>query len=421
MQKVLLLLMLGMFGMNALIAQSSEELKRQQAAIQNEINQLKKLVSEAQKNTKAGLTQLNLIKNQIALRERSIRNISSQIDNIQRDISLSNKEIQQLENDVKNLKEEYAKSVVYAYKNRNNYDFLNFIFSSTSVNDAIKRIEYLKSYRKHRELQSEALKEKQVELKQKIASLEKVKEEKDEILKKQEVEKQSLVGERREKDNIVSKLRGREKELNSELKKKQDADKRLKSAINAAINREVKLAQEAERKRLAAANKNNNTTTKPATNTGAPAKKESVFESTPEALALSGSFEANKGKMKWPLDQATVKVPYGIYNVEGTSLKGNNPGITLETVKNAPVKAIYEGVVSSVFEIEDQWAIMIKHGKFFTVYSGLSSSSVSVGEKVSIGKVIGNAGSNADGNGEIEFLIYNEKQNVNPTTWLNRR
>ncbi|WP_126973029.1 murein hydrolase activator EnvC family protein [Gynurincola endophyticus] len=427
-QKLLLLLMLGVLGYNVSVAQSSDELKRQQAAIQDEINQLKKQITEAQKNTKAGLGQLNLIKNQIALREKSIRNISAQIDNIQKDISSSNGEIVQLEKDVAQLKQEYAKSVVYAYKNRNNYDFLNFIFSAPSVNDALKRIEYLKSYRKHRELQSEALQEKQSLLKDKIASLEKVKLEKDEILKKQETEKNSLLGERKEKDAIVASLRGREKELNTELKKKQDADKRLKSAINAAINREVKLAQEEARKKEELAKKNNaannnkpnnttTTTTKPATtNTSA-----SVFESTPEALALSGNFEGNKGKMRWPLDQATVKVPFGIYNVEGTKLQGNNPGLTFETVKNGAVKAIFEGVVSSVFEIEGQWAIMIKHGKYFTVYSGLSTSSVAVGDKVTGGKVLGTAGTNADGNGEIEFLIYEERKNVNPGLWLNKR
>lgn len=431
-KKVLLLFVLGMCWNASLFAQSSAELKRQQNAIQDEINQLKKMVSEAQKNTKAGLTQLNLIKKQIRLREQAIRNISSQIDQIQRDISNSNKEIADLEKEVGVLKEDYAKSIVYAYKNRNNYDFLNFIFSATSVNDALKRIEYLKSYRKHRELQSQALKEKQVLLKDKIASLEKVREEKDEILRKQENEKKELDSERKVKDNIVSQLKGRENELNKELKRKQEADRRLKSAITAAINREVKLAEERRKKEEEAARKReeanrnntattpkNNTTTKPAETK--PATKESVFESTPESIALSGNFEGNRGKMRWPLDQASVKVPFGIYNVEGTKLQGNNPGITLETVKNAPVKAIFEGVVSSVFEIEDQWAIMIKHGKYFTVYSGLSSSSVKVGDNVPTGKVIGTAGANDDGNGEIEFLIYNEKQNVNPSLWLSRR
>lgn len=428
-QKLLLLLMLGMLGYNVSVAQSSEELKRQQAAIQDEINQLKKQITQAQKNTKAGLGQLNLIKNQIALREKSIRNISAQIDNIQKDISSSNEEIVQLEKDVALLKQEYAKSVVYAYKNRNNYDFLNFIFSAPSVNDALKRIEYLKSYRKHRELQSEALKEKQSLLKDKIASLEKVKLEKDEILKKQETEKLSLLDERKEKDAIVAGLRGREKELNTELKKKQDADKRLKSAINAAINREVKLAQEEARRKEELARKNNaannnkpnNTTSSTATKPATGNSSASVFENTPEALALSGSFEGNKGKMRWPLDQATVKVPFGIYIVEGTKLQGNNPGLTFETVKNAAVKAIFDGVVSSVFEIEGQWAIMIKHGKYFTVYSGLSTSSVAVGDKVTSGKVLGSAGTNADGNGEIEFLIYEERKNVNPGLWLNKR
>ncbi len=404
-------------------AQSSQELKQQQAEIQKDIADLKQQLSEAQKNTKAGLGQLNIILNQIRLREKSIANINAQINNIQRDINQSRAEIDELKKNVEALKEDYAKSVVYAYKNRNNYDFLNFIFAAASVNDALKRIEYLKSYRKYRETQAIELREKQQLLQEKISELEKIRMQQDEILRQQEQEKQKLVTERKDKDAIVARLRQQESQISKELKKKQDTDNKLKSAINVAINREIKLAQQraAESEKASAAT-NNNTPSNNTSGGGTPARSSgSVFEKTPEGMAMTGNFENNKGKMPWPAEKATVKLPYGIYTVEGTSLRGNNPGLTIETVKNAPVKVVFDGVVSSVFEIDGLWGVMVLHGKYFSVYSGLSTASVSAGDRLTTGKVIGTAGSNADGNGEFEFLIYDEHKNLNPSLWLMKR
>ena len=82
---------------------------------------------------------------------------------------------------------------------------------------------------------------------------------------------------------------------------------------------------------------------------------------------------------------------------------------------------MYDGEVTTVFDIEGQWAVMIQHGKYFTVYSNLASASVSKGQKVSIGQTLGRAGSNDDGNGEVEFIIMLEKSNQNPETWLRKR
>src|SRR6476469_7632167 len=61
--------------------------------------------------------------------------------------------------------------MVYSYMNRNNYDYLNFIFSASSFNDAIKRITYLKSYRTYREMQGENISRTQKLLQQRINEL----------------------------------------------------------------------------------------------------------------------------------------------------------------------------------------------------------------------------------------------------------
>lgn len=411
---------------------SSEELKRKQAEIQREIDDLRRTLNDTKRNKKAGLGQLAMVQKKLRLREQAIGNINEQINIIQGTIGKSREEIDRLKTELDTLKAQYAKSIVYAYKNRSNYDFLNFIFSAASFNDALRRIEYLRSYRLYREEQAATIKNTQQLLQTKIAGLESSRKEKDAVLQKQEKQKQELESEKKEKNEILSKLKAREKEISKELTAKQKADAKLKTAIRVAIDREIRIArqkamEEAKAKEAAAAAANaNKTATEPANNTVAAApkkevKKESVFESTPEGIRLSGSFETNRGRMPWPVDKGNVKIHFGRYSIEGTKLYGNNPGITVETEPGAPVKAVFEGEVSRIFDIEGNWSVLVRHGKYFTVYSNLTSVSVAKDQKVTAGQMLGRAGSNNDGNGEIEFLLMQENRNLDPESWIRRR
>ncbi|RYY24220.1 MAG: hypothetical protein EOO04_13375 [Chitinophagaceae bacterium] len=419
------------------MGQGSDELKKKQAEIQREIDDLRKTLDATKKNKKAGLGQLSMIQKKIRLREQAIGNISEQIDMIQGNISKSRNEINRLKAELDTLKIQYEKSVVYAYKNRSNYDFLNFIFSASNFNDALKRVQYLKSYRTYREEQAENILNTQQVLVQKINGLETTRKQKDEVLQKQEKEKLVLVSEKREKDEIVSKLKARENELNKELSSKKKADAKIRSAVKAAINREIRLAQQKaleEEKRIkaaaAAAPKNdvakNNAPSGNAANIAKePAKKaekpKSVLESTPEGKIISDKFEGNKGKLPWPVDRGSIKLHFGIFKVPDSKITGNNPGLTIETEVGSTVKAVFDGEVVSVFNIEGGSGVVVSHGKYFTAYYNLSSVSVNKGEQIKRSQTLGKANANDDGVGEIEFLLMLERDNINPEAWLQRR
>lgn len=269
----------------------------------------------------------------------------------------------------------------------------------------------------------------------------------------QEKEKVVLVEERKEKDEIVSKLKARERELNKELSDKQRADKKLRDGIMAAIRREAEKARaEAKRRekeeaalaaKRAAAEKaaaaeraaaekssasekasttNPNTT---AATTTAPkpavAKPKSVFEATPEGVLLSDNFEKNRGKLPWPVDKGQIKIHFGPYKVPEIGVTGNNPGLTLETEEGAPVKAVFDGEVISVFEVDGSSAVFVRHGKYFTTYSNLNGVSVSRNQHVKAGQVLGRASTNGEGNGEIEFVLMQDTRNLDPEPWIRRR
>jgi len=394
---------------------NSDELKKQQADIQREIDELRNVLKDTKKNTKAGLMQLEMVQKKLRLREKAIGNINQQINIIEGTISKSKNEVSHLQNELDTLKIQYAKSVVYAYKNRNTYDFLNFIFSAPSFNDALRRIEYLRSYRQYRENQAIAITSTRKLLAQKIGGLESTRKEKDEVLQKQQKQRGDLEDEKKEKKDILKDLKTHEKEITKQLTDKQKTDQKLRLAINAAIQRQINIAQ----KDVAFEPKTGTVNRTATNNSGRKDASKSVFDATPEDIRISAGFEMQKGRLPWPIDNGMIKIHFGLYKIEGLdNIRNNNTGLTLETEAGAAVKAVFEGQVSSVFSVDGKWTVLVRHGKYFTTYSDLSTVSVSRNDKVTAGQVLGKAGTNDSGSGEIDFILLQEKKNLDPEKWI---
>jgi len=400
------------------------DLEKERADIQRQIEDVRKSLDETKKNRKETLGQLALLQRKLKLRERAIRNVNQQINVIDAEVNQSWREILRLRRELDTLKMQYEKSVVYVYKNRSNYDFLNFIFSATSFNDALRRVEYLRSYRAYREQQADNIRHTQDQLNQRLSGLKVHRDEKNLVLKTENNEREQLVGEKKEKDAVASKLRSREKELSKDLAAKQKQDARLRSAITAAIRREIDAATKRQQSLARTESPKSNTETannNTAANTRTTSSKTmSVLDASPEGKLLSDNFEKNKHKLPWPVESGNVTMEYGPQHVlEGTELIYNNQGITIETKAGASVKAVFDGEVSSVLSIGEASAVIIRHGKYFTTYSGLSSISVSKGEQVRTGQSLGRMAEKADGLGELEFMITNDKNaNLSPRQWL---
>src|SRR6201985_178797 len=181
----LLLIMIGRLAAQQPPAQNRADLEKERAAIQKEIEDVKRTLDETHKNKKETLGQLALLQRRLKLRESPIRNINTQLNVIQGDMNESWREILKLRNELDTLRIQYAQSIVFAYKNRSSYDFLNFIFSATTFNDAYRRVEYLKSYRAYREERAENIRNTQLLLQSKIDGLKVSRQEKDQVMKKQ--------------------------------------------------------------------------------------------------------------------------------------------------------------------------------------------------------------------------------------------
>ncbi|MFZ9661887.1 MAG: murein hydrolase activator EnvC family protein, partial [Chitinophagaceae bacterium] len=226
MQKIILLLITTFCFIHA-IGQSRDELERKRKEIQQEIAELQRDQSSLQKDKKASLRQLSLIQSKIKKRYAVINNINTQVRLIDNNIFSNNREIYRLRKQIDTLKDQYARTVVYAYQNRSNYDMINFLFSSINFNDAIRRIQYLKSYRGYRQDQVENIKKTQELLKEKINTLIANKQEKSQVLQEQTKEMKNLEEEKNEQSSYVAKLKAREKELLKELSSKRNLDRSI--------------------------------------------------------------------------------------------------------------------------------------------------------------------------------------------------
>jgi peptidoglycan hydrolase CwlO-like protein len=184
MHKFFLIAGLLLFCFAGVIAQngSKDELQKQRQQLKKEIEETERMLNETRSTTKVNVGQLNTINKRINLQDNVIENITGQLRFIETDIAKSTREVNKLAKVLDTLKQEYAKSMVYSYMNRNNYDYLNFIFSASSFNDAIKRITYLKSYRTFREMQGENISRTQKLLQQRINELSGNKQKKNQVL-----------------------------------------------------------------------------------------------------------------------------------------------------------------------------------------------------------------------------------------------
>jgi septal ring factor EnvC (AmiA/AmiB activator) len=373
------------------------------------------------------VSQYNLLDRKIKLQNRYIANINKELRLIDDGIYMSNVEIYRLSRQLDTLKAQYARSVVYAYKNRSSYDFLNFIFSANSFNDAIKRIAYLKSYRSYREQQVNTIKETQVKIARRKEEQIVKKGEKDVALKNQTEQVNVLGGQKKEKDAILANLKSKEKDFEKQLAAKKKRDRDLKNAIDAIIKKVI----DAERKKASVETSKN---TKPDIPV-APGTPGNTIKTKPESektivafnseadVKLNTGFEMNRGKIPWPVDQGYVCTHFGTYQIENTKLKGDNAGVTICTSKpGETVKSVFDGEVVGIHNMGDAVMVVIRHGKYFTAYGNLSSVSTSKGATIKTGQSIGKVGADEDdgAGGKLEFLLMIENKNVNPELWLRK-
>lgn len=418
-----------------LSAQSSrliKELESKRGELQKQIADTESLLKNTKKDVGSQLNSLASLTGQIEERKRYILAINKDVEALERELNALNRQLRTLQRDLQDKKKKYESSVQYLYRNKSIEEKLMFIFSAKDLGQTYRRLRYVREYATYQRLQGEEILKKQEQIRKKRAELQQVKSAKENLLKEREGEKQKLEDQEKEKRQLVASLQKKQKGLQSEVNKKRREANQLNARIDKLIAEEIerarKRAAEEARREAAARKKAEAKEGKAATAPAGAAKKKAepleTYSLSKADRELSGNFASNRGKLPMPISGPYIITSrYGQYAVEGLrNVKLDNKGIDIQGKPGAQARAIFDGKVAAVFQLNGLFNVLIRHGNYISVYCNLSSASVKSGDSVKTRQSIGQVFSDASDNGRtvLHFQLRKEKEKLNPEPWLNR-
>jgi septal ring factor EnvC (AmiA/AmiB activator) len=375
-----------------LSAQTKAELEAKRSATLNEITYVDNLLKSTARRKEESMNEVKIIGKRLNLRESVIRGMRDEINLLDTRIGLNNLAMNMMEKDLVDLKNDYARAVINSYKSQKENPELVYILSAKDFNQGYKRLKYLQQVTKFRRKEAEII----MELKDQIqntrerlqADLSKL----SDLKSKEEQQKSLLQSEQEKKQIMVQTLSKKEKQLQKELEeKKRIADK---------IEKEIARIIENER------------------------KKAVKTENTPEQKLIGENFAENKGRLPWPVEKGIITGQFGVQKHAVLKyVTVNNIGIEITSLGETPVRSVFKGVVANVFSIQGgNMAIIIRHGKYLTVYQNIVDLKVKPGDKVDTKQELGNVFCEKEnGNKSIlQFMICEEREKLDPEAWISK-
>ncbi len=407
----IVLVFIMFFSAFSLQAQSKkqQELEARRQELQKEIQQINSLQLNDKKKERSVISLVEDLNNKVRVRQNLIKVTNDQANLLTREINNNQKEISSLRDQLAELKKDYAAMVVKSYKSKSEQSRVMFLLSSDNFKQAYKRLQYIRQYTKYQEQQGEEIKGKTEKLQELNTSLLQQKKDKVRLIEENRIAKNELEKDVKEHQELVASIRKNLNNYASQIKTKQQEADRIDREIERLINEAI---AEANKK---ATTSNTKTTTKSSTG----------FALTPEAKALADNFEANKGKLSWPVEKGVVKTRYGTQPSHidpSVSIQSN--GVRIATEKGEKVRAVFQGTVHSVIALKNgNPTVLIQHGNYFTAYKNLSKVYVKKGDKVATKQFLGEVfTSSSNGETILSFSIYKasskDSQTQDPSGWI---
>ena len=364
----------------------SEELTREQASLQKEIGITQELIRK-NRGEKASVTQkMSLLDKQIETRERLLESIQKDLSQINEQKSSAKDKIEILTEKKEKLHVAYGEILMGAYKAKLLRSEWLFLFSAQTLPQIYHRWRYLRKLNSGIKQRLIEVRNRQSHINSEIEELTAIEREKNILVTRHRDQKAEIEKVRKLQDELLTTLVSAEGTLQKQLKKQKRAQKLLRKEIERLISK---------------------------------SSGGSDLPLTPAMTALASSFEANKGRLPWPVTRGVVTRKYG--NQRHPSLRNvtiTNNGIDLSTEKNLGVQAIFNGTVVGAQHIpgHDQMVI-VSHGSYYSVYSYMTKLTIEVGDKVETGDILGYPREKG-GIAELHLEIWSGKKMLNPELWL---
>ena len=205
-------------------------------------------------------------------------------------------------------------------------------------------------------------------------------------------------------------------------KKAEDAERKAKEAQQRAEKKAAaekalayQQAREAEANRIAAERKAAADKQRAAREAEAARKANTADNNLTNAdRAMTGSFANNRGRLPMPM-AGKIVTHFGQYNVAGMSnIRLNSNGINIKGAAGSPVRSVFMGEVSGIFNAGGSTIVMVRHGIYISVYCNLANVSVHRGQNVGTGQTLGTVNST----GMLHFQLRKETAKLNPEQWI---
>ena len=430
-------------------AQNSKKvkaLKAQQTQLQKNLKKSQQDLAKTKKEVKAGRETLHHIGVQLDDRLAHIRNMENEMDSVENNISALNRDIAEKDSLLLEKKRRYARAMRFIRQFPKVKSPLLFVLSAKNFTQMYRRARYAREYATYQRDLGMQIQRKQGELMEAQNMLLAAKSRMAGIIRNVLQERRRLNQEQVAQKKVVSSLEERQKGLNSKVAQQQKELNELNKKIDALIAYEIeqarkraleaarkKAAEEAARKKAAeeAARRKQQ-----AASSGRPAQGKTQGASTPapaktpapsswltaEERQLTGSFEANRGRLPVPITGPyMIGGRFGSYQVSGLShVTLDNKGTDYVGQPGARARCIFDGEVTAVFQFAGTKNILIRHGSYISVYCNLSSVTVSKGQKVRTRDIIGTVMEDGNGRCPLHFQLRKETIKLNPESWIGR-
>lgn len=396
--------------------QTRSQLEKKKKKLNSEMQTTQKMIKQTEKSRKGAENKLLLTKQSIKQGQEYINLLNSEITVLDKDIDSIKTVKDDYTNRLEQLRREYAANIkmLYRQSKRNSMTEIMFIISADNLNQGIRRFRYLQQLSTKRKAKAieigvitDSLASKETQLTENKLIKEQAMSEREALQKKLETQQKS-------QNKQLNSLKKKENELKKKQKEQQAQINKLNKKIQEAIEAEI-AAQKKKQEEAAKKAGNSKTTTPSSSNTYALSKEEKL---------IAGNFEANRGKLPRPVERGNITGHFGVHpHPYLDQVSVNNKGIYIQSPAGTEARAVFEGVVTSIFMLQGaNQSVIIRHGNYSTVYNNLSSVYVKKGDKVSARQKIGKIFTDAENGNKTElyFLIYKDRQCLNPEAWLAR-
>ena len=370
-------------------ADSVKELQKKQKKLQAEIEQTNKMLKQTKKDETATMNKLQLIGKNIQNQKKLIRTLDNEIVALNREMNQLSATRDSLQRVLERYKDDYAQMIRASHFARVQQSPLLFLLSSDNFQQLARRARYLQEFARFRQEQVRRIESTQVQIDEQNDLLKANKDDKMTALSSRKREQENLKRDERKQQNMLNQLKNKEKGLSKQLKQQQKRVAELNKKIDDIIRKQT--------------------------------EKASKTTLTKEQKLLAGGFEANKGRLPWPIEKGMISGHYGkqqhpVYS----QVTIDNKGVYLQTTAGSKARAVYKGEVTSCFLVANTYAVIIQHGNYRTVYSNLSKLNVKQGDKVDTKQIIGTIFTDPeqDQKTELYFQIYKDRNILNPELWI---